>query len=361
MLTRRSLLVSAGAAALSSLASGCRRSPAGSLPVEGTSAAARWRAELARIPEWMDQYRLPGLSIATLSDGQVNWAATYGVRRSGEPGTVDDRTVFEAASMSKPLFACAVLRLVNDGILDLDTPLDEYLDAPYAPEAPATSEITARMVLTHTTGLPNWRRGGDSAPLYLVGTPGGGFGYSGEGYVYLQTVMEALVGSAAGPYLKAQLLDPLGMPGSSYTWLETYADNYGHGHDEDGAPRDYPFSDRANAAASLYTTPLEYAQYLLALMHGDARLLPPESIEQMLTPASERAENFFVGLGWGLCRTIPGRQIIYHSGSNSSGHRCLCAFEREAGTGFVVMSNGMGGATLRRHVADTIYPGAGIP
>lgn len=263
--------------------------------------------------------------------------------------------------MSKPLFACAVLRLVNKGILNLDTPLDEYLDEPYAPEEPATSKITARMVLTHTTGLPNWRQGGDAAPLYLVGTPGGGFGYSGEGYVYLQTVLEALVGSAAGPYLKAQLLDPLGMPGSSYTWQANYADNYGHGHDEDGAPRDYPFSDRANAAASLYTTPQEYAQYLVALMHADARLLPPETIEQMLTPASERAKNFFVGLGWGLCRTIPGRQIVYHSGSNSSGHRCLCAFEREEGTGFVVMSNGMGGSTLRRHVADTIYPGAGIP
>jgi CubicO group peptidase (beta-lactamase class C family) len=361
MLTRRSLLVSAGAAALASIAPGCRYSQAGSLPAEGEAAPRRWRPGLARIPEWMDQYRVPGLSIATLHGGQVNWAATYGIRRVGEPGAVDDRTVFEAASMSKPLFACAVLRLVEKGTLSLDTPLDEYLGEPYAPEEPATSKITARMVLTHTSGLPNWRQGGDSAPLYLLNPPGREFGYSGEGFVYLQTAIEELVGSAAGPYLEAQLLDPLGMSRSSYTWLETYADNYGHGHDEEGEPRDYAFSRRANTAASLYTTPLEYAQYLVALMRADARLLEPETVEQMLTPASERAKDLYVGLGWGLCRTLPGRQIVYHSGSNSSGHRCLCAFEREEGTGFVVMSNGMGGATLRRHVADTIYPGAGIP
>ena len=90
--------------------------------------------------------------------------------------------------MSKPLFTYAALQLVESGKLDLDTPLDHYLPSPYLPDDPRTGEITPRMVMAHTTGLPNWRKGGWRAggPLPLRFPPGTRFSYSGEGYLYLQ-------------------------------------------------------------------------------------------------------------------------------------------------------------------------------
>src|SRR6185295_2724162 len=101
---------------------------------------------------------------------------------TGRP--VDPRTIFEAASISKPIVALGALDLVRRGALSLDTPLDAYLPEPYLPVDRRASTITARMVLGHTTGFPNWRPRGE--PLALLRDPGTRFGYSGEGYVYLQ-------------------------------------------------------------------------------------------------------------------------------------------------------------------------------
>ncbi|NQT40586.1 MAG: beta-lactamase family protein, partial [Planctomycetes bacterium] len=148
----------------------------------------------AKVPRLMKEEHVPGLSMVLVRENRIVWKKAFGVRIAGEPEKVDDQTIFEAASMSKPLFTYRVLKLAEDGGFDLDRPLDGCLAEPYLPDQPLAGKITARMVMLHRTGLPNWRKGGWRAggPLLVLHEPDTRFTYSGEGYLYLQTVIEHL-------------------------------------------------------------------------------------------------------------------------------------------------------------------------
>ena len=168
------------------------------------------------IPGLMEQATVPGLSAAMVGNGQTYWLHGFGVTNatSSEPVTPD--TVFEAASLSKPVFAYAVLKLVDQGKLSLDTPLTAYLSKPYIEGDDRLAKITARFVLSHRTGFPNWR--GDGNPLTIRFTPGERFSYSGEGFVYLQRAVEQITGKPLNDFMTDAVFRPLGMASSSYIW-----------------------------------------------------------------------------------------------------------------------------------------------
>ena len=148
----------------------------------------------AEVPRLMQEEHVPGLSMVLIRENRIVWKGCFGVRIAGKPAKVDHDTAFEAASMSKPLFSYAVLKLVEKAEFDLDRPLDSYLPEPYLPDQPLAKKITGRMVMLHRTGLPNWREGGwrSGAPLPVQKEPGTCFTYSGEGYLFLQTAIEQL-------------------------------------------------------------------------------------------------------------------------------------------------------------------------
>jgi CubicO group peptidase (beta-lactamase class C family) len=181
---RREFLIDGGHAAIAvsvlSLA-GCSRS---SLPPAAPGAEALWKplvAELeVQIPAWMAEGTVPGLSIAVIQHSQIVWRRGFGVRDAVSKEPVDDATVFEAQSMSKPVFAYAVMNLYEQGVIELDTPLTKYTSERLVTGDPRLDLITARRVLSHTSGLPNWRSKED--PLRINFTPGEKYSYSGEGY-----------------------------------------------------------------------------------------------------------------------------------------------------------------------------------
>src|SRR5262249_49289907 len=125
---------------------------------------------------YLEYYKIPGISIAVIKDFEVVYHRGFGVKNTATREPVDDDTVFEAASMTKPVFAYTVLRLVDRGVLDLDTPLYTYLPYEDIAHDDRYKLITARMVLTHRTGFPNWRTG----KLDIKFTPGTQVSYSGE-------------------------------------------------------------------------------------------------------------------------------------------------------------------------------------
>ena len=136
------------------------------------------------VPALMKEGGVPGLSLAVIENGRVVYGNAFGVRSMDSNVPLNDKTVFAAASLSKPLFAFAVMMLVEEGKFDLDRPLNEYLEYKDLEHDPRYRRITARMVLSHTSGLPNWRNG----RLDFAQVPGERFVYSGEGFVYLQKV-----------------------------------------------------------------------------------------------------------------------------------------------------------------------------
>ena len=158
---------------------------------------------------------VPGLSVAVVQKGELVWHRGFGVKNAQTKEPVAANTVFEAASLSKPVFAYAVLKLVDAGKFDLDTPLTKYLPGNYdVGEDARLQQITARHVLSHTPGFPNWRRQGN--PLTIHFTPGERFSYSGEGFVYLSKVIEHVTGEKFNEFMKRMVFDPLGMADSSY-------------------------------------------------------------------------------------------------------------------------------------------------
>ena len=141
----------------------------------------------------MKEMNVPGLSLAIINDGKVVYHTVKGYANVGEKRLVNDKTIFEGASLSKPLFAYTIMFLVEEGKLDLDKPLHEYLDYHYHGIDKADErykQITARMVLSHTTGFPNWRPDYD---LIIHFDPGTNFGYSGEGYIFLERVIQSIL------------------------------------------------------------------------------------------------------------------------------------------------------------------------
>jgi CubicO group peptidase (beta-lactamase class C family) len=277
------------------------------------------------IPDLMHQADVPGLAIAIVRNGKPAWQQNFGVKNSKTNQPVSDDTIFEAASLSKPVFTYAVLKLVDQGKLGLDVPLSTYLPKPYIENDDRLSKITARIVLSHRTGFPNWRNDG---PLTIKFTPGERFSYSGEGFVYLQTVVAQITGKPLNDLMNELVFTPLGMASSSYIWRSDFDARTAYGHGADAKPGDLRKDDHFNAAASLNTTAHDYALFLAAIVNGTG--IQPATRRQMETPQiavdpectnctdrtpKELSKTIFWGLGWGIQRD-GNSAVLWHWGDN---------------------------------------------
>ena len=180
------------------------------------------------VPGLMKELHVPGVSVCLVKGGNVAWSKSFGVKDARTLEPVSHETMFEACSMSKPVFAYAVLRLAEEKKLDLDRPLAYYLDEDFISIAGYKHKITARMILCHTSGLPNWRKGEEETdgPLPIYFEPGTRFGYSGEGFYYLQRVVEKITGMPMDVYVRKTLFEPLGLKHMNYVWTREYRFDY---------------------------------------------------------------------------------------------------------------------------------------
>lgn len=238
------------------------------------------------LTELIARGEIPGMSIAFVANGDVIWDAALGVTdaRSGAPVTAE--TVFEAASLTKPVAAYATLRLVERGEFDLDEPLRAYLPYERLEHDVRSHSMTARHVLSHTTGLPNWARGDELATRQA---PGERWGYSGEGFVYLQRVLEVVTGLSLQELLEREVFEPLQMRSSSVIWRPAYDATTATGHDEAGDPVEKRRPREANAAASLHTTATDFGRFLAAVVEG--RGLEPSTVIEMLAAGRRHARR----------------------------------------------------------------------
>jgi CubicO group peptidase (beta-lactamase class C family) len=298
----------------------------------------------AHIPERMQAAGVPGLSIALVRQARILWGKAYGVKHAELRHPATRSTLFEAASLSKPLFAYGVLKLCARGALGLDTPLTDVLPPPpYVADDPRLSEINARRVLCHTTGLQNWLwQAGDVPAIHF--TPGSRFSYSSLGYVYLQQAVERVTGETLHAFMQREVLDPLGMAHSSFTWREGDEVEAATGHDHDGKPVAKWKPAQALACASLHTTPLDYARFLIEMM------APRDEIAaQMLEPQVRVSDEIAWGLGWGL-EQGDAASAFWHWGDNGV-FKSFALASREAQYGVVIMTNSAYGLDLCEELA----------
>jgi CubicO group peptidase (beta-lactamase class C family) len=305
-----------------------------------------------RIPKLMEEHRVPGLSLALIKDAKLLWRRGFGVKDSASKEPVDDNTVFEAASMSKPVFAYAVMKLHEIGVIDLDAPLTRYTSERLLKGDPRLDLVTARRVLSHTSGLQNWRS--DSEPLKIHFTPGEKHLYSGEGYSYLQSVVTHLTGQPIDQYMRANLFVPFEMTSSGYVWNDLFERNSARPHDRSGKPanKKKPTAEgaaRYAAAGELHTTAADYAKFLMEVVDpkaSDAFRLTKNTLSEMVRPHvkvdGEPPSSW--ALGWQIFHDEK-RNFIAHGGDNEGFH-CFTAASMDSKSAYAVMTNGENGADL---------------
>ena len=346
----------------------------------------------ARIEQLMKAGNVHGLAVAVLNDREVVYLKAFGVKRAdtGEPLRTD--TVFYGASLSKAVSAVLTMRLVEEGVLDLDTPLVKYLERPaYTYKASRSKawhedlsdlegdvlhrKITARMCLSHTAGFPNWRWDEPDRKLRVRFEPGTRYSYSGEGFTFLQRVFEERTGKALEELMKEKVFGPYGMTSSSFQWQPDFEKNYCHGHSETGEVLEKDKDNAPRAPSTLETTPEDYARFLRAVLRGQG--LKAASWKEMFSPqirirsktqfptfsTETTGENDDIelsyGLGWGLLKTPYGWGAFKEGHGDGFEHYTIVFPER--GLGVMLMSNSANGESifkdlLEATVADTYTP-----
>jgi CubicO group peptidase (beta-lactamase class C family) len=328
----------------------------------------------SKLSDRMAELHVPGVSIAVLHAGKIEWARGFGVVRLGGP-PVTPETLFQAASISKPTSTLAILRLVQAGKLNLDTDINQYLTSWKLPSNEFTqqSPVTLRKLLTHSAGvtvhgfagypantpLPtvvqilNGEPPANNPPIRVDIPPGRQWRYSGGGFEIAQQAVTDVTGIPFAKLMHDTVLQPLGMQHSTYeqpapaTFLTHAATPYrGDGTPVPGGPHVYP----ELAAAGLWTTPSDLARLAIgvqkSLSGAPGAILPVGTAHAMLAPViNQQALGFQVG-------GHPPNEYFTHGGSNE-GYRCSLVAYRN-GDGAVVMTSGDNGSDLVNEVVRTI-------
>jgi CubicO group peptidase (beta-lactamase class C family) len=331
----------------------------------------------------MHQARVPGLGVVVLNHGSVTYANTFGDRDTADHKPFTPDTVITAASLTKPVFAVLVLQLVEQGTLDLDRPVVGYLTRPLpeygryqdlASDA-RYAQITLRMLLDHTSGLPNWRWLTDDRKLRIYFTPGSRFAYSGEGIALAQQVVEAVTGQSVEDLMRDRIFRPLGMTRTSMIWQPRFEDDYANGYDENGKSLGPQRRTKPNAAGGLQTTLHDYALFVQAVLKG--KLLHEKSTAQMFSPqvrinsahefptlapdttTANDSIRLSYGLGWGLYWSDRGKAFFKEGNDNGWRNYVVCFAAPQSGV--LIMTNSSNGEDvyaplLENLLRDTYTP-----
>lgn len=317
-----------------------------------------------KIAHIMKVYGVPGVQVAIVKNGHRK---TYcvGEQKYGASPKVDSVTLFQAASLSKSVFAYAVMKLYDKGLIDLDTPLEKYMNYDRLSGEPEGKFITARMVLDHTSGLPNWAVSVFSSKwrtskLRVAFKPGTHFRYSGEGYYFLQKVVEHIMQESLEKIMEEEVFTPLQMNHSSYVLNDSMIADIAVGHDKLIPRRLYEFK-YANAAYTLVTTADDYTTFVQkVLIEGEG--LKVETHKMMLSAASSGKpvgqdniayKYLRCGLGVMLQHNEKG-ESYYHTGSNP-GFRCIYIAYPKTGESVVCFTNSTNGSTAFRKALLPIF------
>jgi D-alanyl-D-alanine-carboxypeptidase/D-alanyl-D-alanine-endopeptidase len=250
-----------------------------------------------KIQSLMKAANVQGLAVTVFNNNEPVYKKTFGYKRIDTKEPIKTNTNIYGASLSKPVFAVLAMKLVEEGVLDLDKPLQSYLPKPVYEYTPSKkwhdnysdlkadtlySKITARMCLDHTTGFSNWRWYEPDQKLRVNFIPGSRYLYSGEGMVYLQVVLEHMLGKSLEELMKEKIFTPLGMMSSSYTWQPAFENDYAVGHTATGALYEKDKDNDARSASTLETTLDDYTLFTKAVLKNG--VLKPSSTKEMFTP-----------------------------------------------------------------------------
>jgi len=329
-----------------------------------------------RLADRMEDYKVPGVSIAVFNNYKIEWAKGYGFKEAGGDDLVTPKTLFQGASISKPVAATAALHFIEQGVFDLDEDVNKKLVSWKVPENEFTREkkVTLRRILSHSAGLTVSGFGGyaqgkevpalhkildgekpaNSASIRVDIEPGTKFRYSGGGYTVMQQLLIDRVNKPFPEIMQETVLEILGMAESTYEQPlpETLASQAATAHHQKGKPikgkwHTYP----EMAAAGLWTTPTDLSRFVIEIMLSNAgksnKVLTQSMVHQMLTDQNE-------SVGLGIFLWDEGEDFRLSHGGGNKGFKCFLIAYPEKGQGAAIMTNGDNGSSLNPEILRSL-------
>jgi CubicO group peptidase (beta-lactamase class C family) len=339
----------------------------------------------AEVERWRAAAKVPGLGVAVVADGRVVLAEGFGQREVAKGLPVTPDSVFAGASLTKAAFAYMVMQLVDEGRIDLDTPIAHYLPQPlpdYAPYAalagdPRWQALTFRTLLSHTTGFANFAWLEPDEKLRIHWQPGTRHGYSGEGINLAQFVLEQARGLDVGAEMQRRVFAPLGMTRTSMTWRDDFENDFVAGYDADGKRLGHKVRQRVRAAGSMDTTVADYARFLAAVSAGTG-LSPAaraEMVKEQIAIDSEvqfptldprrtdrwRAIGLGYGLGWGRFNTRWGPAFFKEGHDDVAANYAICVDAKAGSRCVLLMANSLNAEGIFAPLVDYLLGPVGLP
>lgn len=342
-----------------------------------------------KIEYLMKTANVSGIAIAVFNESKPVFSKTYGLADVSNNIPLRPSSIMYAASLAKMVFAYITMQLIQEGALELDKPLVEYLSNPLPDykikgwkrgyhdliSDQRYKEITARMCLTHTTGFPNWRWFENDKKLKIIFNPGTRYSYSGEGLYLLQFVIEQLTGIDYETLSQDRVFKPLHMVNTSQIWQDRFDSNICYGHNSDGEAYELMKWSEASAGGSMSTTLDDFTKFYAAFINGEG--LSKQSFEAMTSqqiriksraqfgPLSkiDSTDNDNIQLGYGLgvgTFTTPYGNAFFKEGHDEGwGHYSICFKDKKIA--IVIMTNNDNGESIFKEllaysIGDTYTP-----
>lgn len=323
-------------------------------PPNADQEAALFTRQLA---SWLSEKQVASASVAVIRDGELAWLAAAGHASEDRPARTD--TLYNVASLAKPLTAELSLRLLSQRHWQLDEPLATWWVDPDLGDDARVAKLSARIILSHQTGFPNWR----DARLKFEFEPGSRFGYSGEGFEYLARAMSVRTGRDFESLMTKTVLEPLGMRHTVQTKKRWMQHLFAVPYDEHGKPVPPQFAVKASAADDLYTTAEDYARLLVAILAeaGVSKSLSEQRRQIQVDRLPELCGNRLpaqcpdrvgFGLGWEVFE-IHGVHYLMHTGRDT-GTFALAYLSPERQSGIVILTNSDHGASVVLPILDSL-------
>jgi CubicO group peptidase (beta-lactamase class C family) len=304
------------------------------------------------IDSLMAEYRVPTVGVSVIENGKVKKLKVFGNLAHYSPAP--DNTLFNIASLTKPLTAYTVLILVSQGKWQLDEPLSHYWVDPDVVTDERHKKLTTRHVLSHQSGLPNWRGHEPNGKLAFAFEPGTQWKYSGEGFEYLRQALEHKFNQPFEKLVDSLLFRPLHMSDSRFFWDASMDSSlYANRHYDDGSPFDIETWYSGNPSNLVLTTVGDYAKFAIGVMNRVG--LTSAIYNEMTSMQVKLKNNRDWGLGWSLIKGLSnGEYAMVHTGGNP-GLNTIVILLPESKTGIVVFTNGAKGDQLYERVVEEAF------
>jgi len=286
------------------------------------------------IQQLLENNQIPTLGLGIIEEGKITQIKVYGTL-DGKI-TAPYNSLFNVASLTKPVTAMTVLRLVSLGKWNLDEPLDKYWIDPDLSKDLRYKKLTTRMILSHQSGFPNWRREKNDHKLSFDFDPGTKYQYSGEGFEYLRKAIESKFHKSLEDLAKELVFNPLNMKDTRFIWNEKFLNKMVIGYDKEGKSYDIVRNKKASAADDLITSVEDYSKFLVAVMNND--LLSDSVFEEMKSKQVKTKQHKYFGLGFEIY-DLGNDEIALSHGGADKGVNTIAFIVPETKQGLVIFTN----------------------